>query len=229
MVKIKDIPVQDRPMERAIQYGLNSISNEELLSILLKTGSKKQSAKELATTILSKIEKISLLKDMTYEELLSIKGIGQSKAITILAALELGNRVHRKIETIQGQKLKNAEMIFEYYRNIFTTKKQEHVYCLYLNPQKRVIKEQMLFLGTINYSMVHPREIFKEAYLASASAIICIHNHPSGDVTPSKEDYQMTYNLCQVGELLGIPLLDHIIVGKDTYYSFFENGDFKNR
>lgn len=227
MVRIKDIPIQERPIERMIQYGTDVVSNEELLAILLRTGSKTQSSKELATTILSKLEHISFLKEITFEELREIPGIGKGKATMILAAIELGNRINRKRNMIQGKKLKHAQMIFEYYQNLLADKKQEYVYCLYLDSQKRIIKEQMLFLGTINYSMVHPREIFKEAYLSSAATIVCIHNHPSGDVTPSKEDYQMTYSLQQAGELLGIPLLDHIIIGKEIYYSFYENGDLK--
>ena len=166
-------------------------------------------------------------KDMTYEEFLQIDGIGKSKAMILMAAIELGKRMQRNIDTIQGKKFNQAKIIYEYYHNLLGDKKQEHVYCLYLDSKKKIIKEKLLFLGTINYSMIHPREIFKEAYLAGATALICIHNHPTGDVTPSKEDYTMTYHLKQVGDLLGIPLVDHIIIGKNHYYSFFENGDFE--
>lgn len=229
MTKIKDIPMQERPMERLLQYGVESISNEELLAILLKTGSKKQSSKELATTILSKVKQISELKDMNYETLLSFPGIGKSKATILLAAIELGSRVGCGVESLKGKKFNQAGLIYEYYRNRLADKKQEHVYCLYLDSKKKIIKEKLLFLGTINYSMVHPREIFKEAYLSFATAIICIHNHPTGDITPSKEDYNMTFHIKQIGDLLGIPLLDHIIIGKNHYYSFFENGDFDSK
>lgn len=225
MTKIKDIPIQDRPIERLLQYGVESVSNEELLAILLRTGNKTQSSKELATTILSHVKQISELKEMSYETLCKIPGIGKSKATLLLAAFELGNRIGRSVETLSGKKLNQARLIYEYYRGILSNKKQEHVYCLYLDSKKTIIKEKLLFLGTINYSMIHPREIFKEAYLTSATAIICVHNHPTGDVTPSKDDYNMTYNLMQAGEMLGIPLLDHIIIGKEKYYSFFENGD----
>ena len=190
MTKIKDIPIQDRPIERLLQYGAESISNEELLAILLRTGSKNQSSKELATTILSNIKQISDLKNISYEYLCNIS---------------------------------------DYYRNILSSKQQEHVYCLYLDSKKTIVKEKLLFIGTVNYSMVHPRDIFKEAYLASATSIICVHNHPTGDVMPSKEDYDMTNNLVQVGQLLGIPLIDHIIIGKHQYYSFFENGDINSK
>ncbi len=229
MTKIKEIPLQERPMERLLQYGVESISNEELLAILFRTGSKKQSAKELATTVLSRLKQVSDLKEMSYEELLKIEGIGKSKAMILLSAIELGKRIQRKVEIIQGKKFNQAGLIYEYYRHFLGDKKQEYVYCLYLDSKKKIIKEKLLYIGTINYSMVHPRDIFKEAYLSCATAIICIHNHPTGDVTPSKEDYAMTYQLKQAGELLGIPLLDHIIIGRNRYYSFFENGDFELR
>ncbi len=224
---MKDIPLQERPRERLLQYGVESINNEELLAILFRTGSKKQSAKELAITVLSRLKQISDLKEMSYESLLKIEGIGKSKAMILLSAIELGKRMQRNVTTIQGKKFNQARLIYEYYQSLLVDKQQEHVYCLYLDSKKKIIKEKLLFIGTINYSMVHPREIFKEAYLSCATAIICIHNHPTGDVTPSNEDYTMTYHLKQVGDLLGIPLLDHIIIGKNHYYSFFENGDFE--
>lgn len=223
MTKIKDLPIHERPMERLQQYGVETISNEELLAILLKTGSRKQSAKELAMTILSKCNHISDLKEITYEMLIKLPGVGPSKASILMASFELGNRMHRKIETIQGKTCNQAHLIYEYYKDRLAEKKQEHVYCLYLDSKKKVIKEKLLFLGTINYSMIHPREIFKEAYLSGATAFVCIHNHPSGDTTPSQADYVMTQNLKQAGELLGIPLVDHIIVSRNNYYSFFEN------
>lgn len=223
MIRIKDIPIQERPMERLLQYGPERLNNEELLAILLKTGSKEQSAKEIASLLLSHVDKIQDISLLTKEQLLKFKGIGPMKASSLLAALELGKRMHQTVDQIQGKKFQHAELIFDYYKETLSEKKQECVYCIYLDQRKRIIKDELLFLGTINYSMIHPREIFKEAYLASACNIICVHNHPSGDVTPSKDDYEMTRAIQKAGALLGIPLLDHIIIGKNGYYSFFEN------
>ena len=225
MTKIKDIPIQERPIERLLQNGVENVSNEELLAIMLRTGSKKQSAKELAITILSKRNQISEFKDITYEELIKISGIGSSKAAILLSTIEFGKRMNRTIDVIKGKTFNHAHIIYEYYKDLLADKKQEYVYCIYLDNKKKIIKDKLLFIGTINYSTVHPREIYKEAYLCSASSIICIHNHPSGDVLPSKEDYMVTHNLKQVGEQLGIPLIDHIIIGKNKYYSFHENND----
>ena len=223
MSTIKELIKEERPIERFLRVGKN-VSNEELLAILINQGMKNKSSKDLAINILNKIDKIEDLKNITYEELIKIDGIGPKKAVTILADLELGNRVinNRKLEL--KEKMTDPSILYEHYKVVLENCYQEHFYCIYLDNQKRIIKEKLLFVGTINYSIVHPREIFKEAYTLSATSIICIHNHPSLDITPSKEDKILTQNLKEVGNILGIPIIDHIIIG-DGYYSFFENGE----
>lgn len=223
MIRMKEMPINDRPIERLELYGSPSLSNEELLSILIKSGSKKESVKELARHVLEMTEHIQDLKTFTLNQFMGIHGIGKKKAITILAALELGKRVNQKQETIYKKKIVNAEIAFDYYKDLIGDSFQEHFYCLYLDSQKRVIQQKLIFLGTLDFSFVHPREIFKEAYLLSASSIICIHNHPSDQVEPSKQDLQVTNQLIEIGTLLGIPINDHIIIGKKNYYSFFEH------
>lgn len=225
MVKIKEIPLNDRPRERLINSGSNTLSNEELLAIILDTGTKDKSAKDLAISVLSKINHISELKDINYQNLISIKGIGISKATKILSLIELSKRINAKLETLNNIKANNSKVIYEYFKDKLMDEKQEYFYCLYLNNKKRIIKNKLLYIGTINQTLIHPRDIFKEAYLLSASAIICIHNHPSGNTVPSKEDIIMTKNLKEVGLIMGINVVDHIIIGKNNYYSFFENGD----
>mgnify|MGYP004448090455 FL=1 len=225
MVKIKEIPLNDRPRERLINSGSNTLSNEELLAIILDTGTKDKSAKDLAISVLSKINHISELKDINYQNLISIKGIGISKATKILSLIELSKRINAKLETLNNIKANNSRVIYEYFKDKLMDEKQEYFYCLYLNNKKRIIKNKLLYIGTINQTLIHPRDIFKEAYLLSASAIICIHNHPSGNTAPSKEDIMMTKNLKEVGLIMGINVVDHIIIGKNSYYSFFENGD----
>lgn len=224
MTKIKDIPIQERPIERLIK-NKNNISNEELLAILLKTGTKNKSSKEIATLILSSLKNIQDLKNINIETLTKYPGIGKIKASSIMAAIELGKRINIEIDDIINKKFNSPKLIYNYYKDILADKNQEHVYCIYLDNKKRIINDKLLFIGTINYSVIHPREIFKEAYLLGSSAIICVHNHPSGDILPSKEDYDMTNNLKKASDILGIPLLDHIIITKKNYYSFFENGD----
>lgn len=223
MSTIKELIEEERPIERFLKVEKN-ISNEELLAILINHGTKNKSSKELATEILAKVGKISELQNITLQELTKIKGIGIKKAVTILAAIELGSRVNQKKNLKMNQKITNASMIYEHYKEKFKNCFQEHFYCIYLDNQKRIIKDKLLFIGTINYSIVHPREIFKEAYMLSATSIICIHNHPSLDINPSKEDRLLTDNLKEIGKMLGIPIVDHIIIG-NGYYSFCENGE----
>ena len=226
-IKIKDIPINDRPRERLINNGAENLSNEELLAILLKTGTKDISSKILASKILTEIKDIQNLKNINLHQLMNIKGIGQAKATVLLAGVELGKRVNNEISNINNLKITNSSLIYLYYKNIIGLEMQEHFYCVYLDNQKRVVKDKMLFKGTINQSLIHPREIFKEAYLYSATGIICVHNHPTGNVIPSKEDLQITEKLVEIGNLLGVKIIDHIIIGKSNYYSFYENNDIK--
>lgn len=224
-VKIKDLPVLDRPIERLIELGTENLSNEELLAIILKTGTKNNSAKILAMQILKEIKKIQNLKYITYDDLKKIKGIGNSKAASILALIELSKRINNNQSSIQKIKLSNTIVVFDYFKKKLDGKMQEHFYVIYLDNHTKIIKEKLLFIGTLNYSLVHPREIFKEALLVNASSIICVHNHPSGNCNPSKEDINITRKLIELGKNLGINIIDHIIIGIDKYYSFYENGN----
>ena len=222
-VLIKDIPLNERPRERLINKGVEYLSNEDLLAILLKTGTKDYSVKVLANNILKQLDDINNLKEINLERLVKIKGIGKAKACELLAAIELGKRLNKKIDNLNQIKIYSSNSIYEYYQDKLKDKLQEYFYCVYLDTKNHIIKDKLLFIGTINESLIHPREIFKEAYLLSASGIICIHNHPSGNVNPSNNDIIMTKQLVEVGKILGIKVLDHIIIGKDNYYSFNDN------
>lgn len=222
-VKMKEIPINDRPRERLINNGVESLSNEELLSILLKTGTKEGSVKLLASNLLKQLTNFKQLKDINIEALTKIKGIGKAKACELLAAIELGRRLNRDIENIKEIKVTEAINIYNYYNKKLEDKKQEYFYCVYLDTKNKIINDKLLFVGTLNYSLVHPREIFKEAYLVSASSIICVHNHPTNNTHPSENDVVITKQLVDVGKILGIKILDHIIIGKNNYFSFVEN------
>lgn len=220
---IKDFPLEERPREKVKQYGINNVTNKELLSIILKTGTKSINVADLALSILRKY-KLHELKDVTITELTKIKGIGEVKAIELLAAIELGKRINYKTEE-KKKKLNNPEAIFQEMRYLFIDKKQELFYCLYLNEKQELIERKLLFMGTVNKSITHPREVFKEAYRLSASSIICMHNHPSNDLRPSKSDIEFTTSLVEIGKLQGIPVVDHIIVGDSSFYSFYEHNN----
>ena len=220
---IKNTPIDERPRERFLKYGVNNLSNSELISILLNTGTKNKSVIDLSNSILQNLNDITDLKDMSLNKLKNIDGIGEVKAIKLLSAIELGKRVYYE-KNLQKIKMNTAKKVYIYMNEILKNEKQEYFYGLYLDSKKNLIDKKLLFKGTLNRSIVHPREIFKNAYLLSASSIICVHNHPSGDTTPSKEDFMITKTLVEIGKLQGINIIDHIIIGQD-YYSFFENGN----
>ena len=224
-IRMKDIEKNNRPRERLIYNGVESLNNEELLAIILKTGNKNNSAKELANILIKEFDGIKNFNLINYERLKKINGIGPAKACELMASIELGKRINKEQNNIIHMKINKTSLVFEYFKNILNDKQQEHFYCLYLDNSKRVIKDKLLFIGTINYSVVHPREIFKEAYMLSASSIICVHNHPTGNVLPSKQDLDLTKNLINIGNIMGIKVIDHVIIGKNNYYSFLENGD----
>lgn len=220
---IKDVPKQDRPRERLIELGPSHLSNQELLAILLGSGTKQESVMELSNRLLVHFEGMTLLKDAAIEELTAIKGIGAAKAVQLLAAVELGKRMH-KMKPAERYMIRSpedgADFIMEEMRDL----KQEHFICLFLNTKNQVLHRQTIFIGSLNASIVHPREVYKEAVKRSAASIICAHNHPSGDPTPSQEDIQVTQRLKECGKMIGIELLDHIVIGDRTFISLKEKG-----
>ena len=222
---IKEIPNEERPRERLIKYGVSSLSNEELLSIILSTGYKSRSCKEVSIDILKYFESINNMRNASINNLSKIKGVGISKACNILASIELGRRVF--INNDINYKIKSSDDVYNYIKGDIEYNKQEYFYAIYLDNKNKVLEKRLLFIGTINKSLVHPREVFKYAYLSSASSIIIVHNHPSGDTTHSLEDKNITEALVELGKINKIPVLDHIIIGINNYYSFSENNSLK--
>ena len=227
-MKVKDLPINERPRERLIEYGKENLSNEELLSIILKTGNGKVSVREISNNLLNYFNGIENLKNVTKEQLQNVKGIGKVQALTILSVVELGKRIYMMSNGENNILLNSSRAIYDYMKYQLYDKKQEYFYCLYVNQKKELIERKLLFMGTLNRSVVHPREVFKNAYLCSASGIICVHNHPSNDISPSREDIRLTNALVELGQVNGIPIIDHIIVGNDNYYSFYEDGKIIN-
>ena len=221
-MKLKEMPQTERPREKLLKYGKENLSDSELLAIILKTGSKGENVCNLSLKILNQIKNLENLKNINLETLTNIKGVGLAKGIELLALTELSKRIYYKQTTTKKEKYNNPKIIYENNKYLFDNLKQEHFYCLYLNNNKQLIERKLLFMGTINKSVVHPREIFKEAYKLSASSIICIHNHPGGNKNPSLEDINLTKTLVKIGQINGIPVLDHLIVTEDDYYSFYE-------
>ena len=223
MIKFKNLPDEDKPRERLIKYGIEALTNEELLAIILKTGTRKYSVKELACNLLTEVGSIKNFKHISLEKLKETEGIGLVKALEVKASLELGRRVYEEVSLDEVISCTSPENIIRHFNSWFNDKKQEEFYVIYLNNKKKYLDKKLLYRGSINSSIVHPREIFKEAYLLSASYFICLHNHPSGDATPSKEDIDVTKKLKELGNIHGINLVDHIIIGNNNYYSFYED------
>lgn len=222
-MKLKKLPNDEKPRERLVKYGRENISTNELIEIILKSGTRKASIKEISYNIMESVNNINELKDMEVSTLMNVEGMSKIKAIELVAAIELGRRVYEEDNYKELVLLTNPSAIINYFHNLFKGVKQELFYVVYLDNQKKYINKKLLFKGTVNYSLVHPREIFKEAYLLSASYIICIHNHPSGDACPSNNDIEVTSRIKEIGNIHGIGLLDHIIIGDNNYYSFFED------
>lgn len=220
---IRDLPLEERPRERLLLEGATYLSNVELLAILLRTGTKQQSALGLAQLILQQTQGLKLLNEITLEELVSIHGIGESKAIQILATIELGKRI-AKAKNIKQNSILSPSDCVSYLSAEMKHLTQEHFVVLFLDTKNYIIGKKTIFIGSLNKAIVHPREVFKEAIKRSSASVICAHNHPSGDPTPSSQDIQLTHRLYEAGELLGIKLLDHLIIGDDQFISLKEKG-----
>jgi DNA repair protein RadC len=220
---IRDFPQDERPRERFIQNGPESLSNHELIAILLRTGTKDESVLQLSNRLLTNFEGLRLLKAATLEEMTEIKGIGQAKAIQVLAAVEIGRRI-ANLNYTDRYVIRSPEDGANYVMNDMRFLSQEHFVCLYLNTKNQVLHKQTIFIGSLNASIVHPREVFREALKRSAASIICLHNHPSGDPAPSREDIDVTKRLVECGKMIGIDVLDHLIIGENKFVSLKEKG-----
>jgi len=214
---IKNIPEFDRPREKMVSKGVKSLSNEELLMVILGRGMKGRDVRVLAKEILKEVEKAP--DKINLENLKNIQGIGLAKGAQILASFEFAKRYLIK----EGVKIRNTDDALKQVSDI-RNKSQEHFITLTLNGASTLIEKRTVFIGTVNKSIVHPREIFADAISDRASGIIFVHNHPMDDPKPSKEDIAITKRLCEVAKIVGIQVIDHIIVSKDDYFSFQAEG-----
>lgn len=216
-MKIKDLPKIERPREKLIQKGPQNLKDEELLAILLGTGVEGKNVIEVAKQILNKYTKKRLLK-LTYSDLSQTKGIGPAKACTILAATELVKRSleigEETLPIISSAKDVIAQAVY------MRDKSREHLMAIFLNARNEMIYKKPMFIGTLSANLVHPREIFQEALKQNAAAVVLAHNHPSGDAEPSEADLEITKRIQEAGKIMGIEVLDHVIITKNTSFSF---------
>lgn len=220
---IKVIPQDSRPRERVEKYGVQSLADHELLAIILRTGTKGKNVMGLALDVFREVEGIYRLKQVSIQELMKIPGIGKVKATEILAAVEFGRRVCQSTQMKEGT-VSSSIWVGKYLQEELSNLNQENVVALYLNTKNEIIKKDTVFIGSLNTSIAHPREIFNRAISYSAARIILAHNHPSGNVEPSEADLSFTRRMLEAGELLGIEVLDHFIIGENCYLSLREKG-----
>ncbi|MDN5027398.1 DNA repair protein RadC [Streptococcus sp. SPS1] len=212
------------PRERLTQEGVEALSNQELLAILLRTGTRQASVFEIAQKVLSNLSSLTDLKKMTLQELQSLSGIGRVKAIELQAMIELGHRIH-KHETLEMESILSSQKLAKKMQQELGHKKQEHLVALYLNTQNQIIHQQTIFIGSATRSIAEPREILHYAIKHMATSLILVHNHPSGAVAPSRNDDQVTKLVKEACDLMGIVLLDHLIVSNSNYFSYREKTD----
>jgi DNA repair protein RadC len=220
-MKIKDIPLNSRPMERMEKYGIKYLSDSEILAILIHKGTKNYNAIDISNNIIGKYGMKKLLI-ISLNELQSIKGIGKVKAMQIMASIELTKRLMKQDIKKDKVQIRFAYQVYKHMESLAELQ-QEHFIALMLNTKNRIIKEDTVCIGTLDTTLVHPREIFRNAIKESASSIILVHNHPSGDPTPSEDDIKITEEIYKAGEILRMPVLDHIIIGRRKYWSWRES------
>ncbi len=218
-MKIKELPDSSKPRERFISKGANALSDAELLALILRTGTKGENVIEMSNRLLSDYS-LNGLFDCSLNELNKIRGVGKNKAIELLALREISKRYNQAKNPIT--KITDSKDVFNYFHERLRDEKQENFIVLILDTKNKVIKDELVTKGVLDAAIVHPREIFKPAIRNSASKIILIHNHPSGDPTPSSEDLEITEKIVRLGEELDIKVLDHVIIGRGEHWSWQE-------
>ena len=222
-IKMKELPISERPYEKLKTYGAEKLTNSELLAILIKSGTKDYTAIDLANNVLKlsdnkEKEDLSFLQDISISELMNIKGIGEVKAIQILAVCELVKRINKPINK-ENIKIKDAKDVARLLMNELRYEKREIVKLILLNNKNVILKIKDVSFGGNNFAMIEPKEVLAEAIKLQAPKIILVHNHPSGDVIPSQSDFVMTDRMYEASEILGIQLLDHVIIGDNKFES----------
>jgi len=227
MAKIKDWPAGERPRERLIKEGPHVLSDAQLLAILLRTGSDQANAVQLAIGLLDQFHELSSFANLSIKELCSIRGIGPAKAAQLKAAFELGRRSFSP-PLSHRTKIHSSQDIFRHFSPTFRYLKKEIFKIVLLDQKNKIIRDVVVSEGSLTLTVVHPREVFNPAVRDSAASVIFLHNHPSGDPTPSSEDRELTRRLVAAGDLMGIQVLDHVIIGDHHYFSFSDAGYIRN-
>ena len=222
-MKIKDISLENRPRERLSKNGPSVLSDSELLAVILQKGTSKDNVIDMSNKLLSKFP-IEQLSDMTLSELQEIDGIGPAKAMQIISLFEFMRRHNKAKNAKKIVTIESANDVYGYFMDEIQHKQKEHLYVLLLDSNNAIIAHHLVSVGTLNSSVVHPREVLKEAIKQSANSIVLVHNHPTHNPEPSQEDINATKMIHEASKIMGIKLLDHIIISKNSYFSFEKKG-----
>lgn len=220
-------PVEERPREKAIYYGIETLSNQELVAVILRTGNKEMSVLNLAQFLLDEIGGFQELKDIDYQRLIQIKGIKQAKAIELMACIELAKRMQSK-QSIKNR-IRQPKDAYAYIKNKLMFEKQEKLILLCLNNHLEIVQDKLLFIGSGDVSLLETKEVFQYTLRSGCNRIILIHNHPSGNPKPSHEDQEITRKIEMMAKHLDIEFIDHIIIGDHCYYSFKSNQIYQSK
>lgn len=220
-------PVEERPREKAIYYGIETLSNQELVAVILRTGNKEMSVLNLAQFLLDEIGGFQELKDIDYQRLIQIKGIKQAKAIELMACIELAKRMQSK-QSIKNR-IRQPKDAYAYIKNKLMFEKQEKVVLLCLNNHLEIVQDKLLFIGSGDVSLLETKEVFQYTLRSGCNRIILIHNHPSGNPKPSHEDQEITRKIEMMAKHLDIEFIDHIIIGDHCYCSFKSNQIYQSK
>jgi DNA repair protein RadC len=226
--RIKDWPEDERPRERLLRHGAAGLSDAQLMAIILRTGGSGRSAVDIALELLRTFGSLRQIEQASVTEICAAKGLGKAKAAQLKAAIELGRRLGRETAP-RGPAFSTGREVFAYFHPLFRDLRKEVFHCAMLDVKNRLIRDVKISEGTLTSSIVHPREAFRDAIRESAASVIFVHNHPSGDPSPSREDVLITEKLADAGQTVGIKVLDHVIIGDGEYASMLEKGYLTQR
>ncbi len=222
-MKIKEMDYSEKPRERAKKHGFQILTNVELVALIIRSGTKGKSALQLASEILNQVKSLTYLRSHSINDLNTSNGMGDAKSISLLAAVELSNRLSKSVVETTKTKVTSPNSVYQYMLNYKFNLHQEEFYVICLNARKEIISSKLLFVGTIETTIIHPRDIFKYAINNNATFVVFAHNHPTGNTSPSNEDIEVTSKLVSCGILMNVKVLDHIIYSLSECFSFREH------
>ncbi|WP_372368397.1 DNA repair protein RadC [Candidatus Uabimicrobium sp. HlEnr_7] len=218
---LRSLSPNEKPREKVVAHGISILSDRELFALIFRSGTRNHDVLDVSRKMLEEFPSLRVLSTASIAELQKLPGIGLTKAIQVQACLEIARRFCQKVAET-GEVLSSSKQVYQHFQCMLRDEKKEKFFCVHLGSKNQVLKKELISIGSLNASIVHPREVFSSAIKESSNSLLLVHNHPSGDPTPSKEDISTTKRLIEVGSIVGIKIIDHIIIGEGCYVSFAE-------